>query len=104
MEYWLNHDDLLVEVDEEFRRFAIDNGAPELASDSILGRPMAAFCTDESTIEIWTRLLARARAGAAVAVVIRCDSPEKRRLVDLRLEAHEDRRSRSGPWQLRSRP
>jgi hypothetical protein len=94
VEYWVDAENRLAAVDEEFREFAVVNGAPELASNSILGRRMSSFCSDDATIEIWTRLFSRAREGASISLHIRCDSPEKRRLLTLDLSVHEDRRIR----------
>lgn len=94
MEYWLDADDRLDAVDQEFREFAIENGAPELASGAILGKPIRSFISDESAIEIWTLLLARAREGSRVSVPIRCDAPATRRRLRLDLSAGADRRVR----------
>jgi len=94
VEYWVDPKDRLLEVDDAFRAFAIRNGAPELASDSILGRSIASFCSDDATTEIWRRVLARARAGAIVALDIRCDSPDKRRLLTLTMSLDSRNRTR----------
>lgn len=94
VEYWVDADDRLTAVDAEFRAFATDNGAPELASNSILGRRMSSFCSDDATTEIWLRLLSRARAGARIALQIRCDSPDKGRLLSLDLSVDEGGRIR----------
>jgi hypothetical protein len=85
MRYWIDGNDCLARVDDAWREFALANDAPELAADSALGKPIASFCTDATTTEIWVKLLARARSGAAVDVRIRCDAPDYRRLFDLRL-------------------
>lgn len=94
LEYWVDADDRLVEVDEEFRAFAVANGAPELATDHILGRRLDSFCSDDATTEIWSRLLARVRDGARIRVQVRCDAPDRRRLLDLVLTRDEGRRIR----------
>lgn len=91
MQYWIDAADRLVEVDDEWRAFAIGNGAPELASDSILGRPIALSCSDATTSEIWAHLFTRARAGAAVNVHARCDAPERRRVIELCLSCDDGR-------------
>jgi hypothetical protein len=85
VQYWLDHVDRLARVDEEWRVFARENGAPELASPSILGRRISSFCGDPTTAEIWSHFLSRARTGAALAVQIRCDAPGWRRLFALHL-------------------
>jgi hypothetical protein len=94
VEYWVDGDNRLAAFDEEFRAFAVVNGAPEVASDSILGGRISSFCSHDATIETWTQLLARAREGASVALQVRCDSPERRRLLRLDLTVLEGRRIR----------
>ena len=89
MRYWLDATDRLAEVDEAWRAFATENGAPELASPAILGRPMASFCTDSTTAEIWAQLFARSRSGDSVELEVRCDAPELRRLFLVTLTANE---------------
>lgn len=83
LHYWIDADDRLVEFDAAWRAFALENGAPAMASDAILGRRLAEFCSDPTTNQIWSLLLARARTGAALAVSIRCDSPDRRRVFDM---------------------
>jgi hypothetical protein len=80
MNYWIDATDRLARVDEAWREFAIANGASELASERVLGRPISSFCTDATTNEIWTMLLARARLGTLADLEIHCDSPDCRRL------------------------
>jgi hypothetical protein len=83
LRYWVDDQDRLAEVDDEWRKFAIENGAPQLASSSILGRTMGSFCSDPTTREIWAYLFARARAGVEDSVRLRCDAPAKLRLLEL---------------------
>lgn len=85
MLYWVDESDHLARVDEAWREFALENGAPELASERILGRPIASFCSDATTSWIWGLFLARARLGVAIEVQIRCDSPDFRRLFQVAL-------------------
>lgn len=85
MRYWLDFENRLVEVDDEWRAFALANGAPELATDATFGATVESCCSDRATTEIWVHLLDRARAGHHVRVQIRCDSADCRRLLDLGL-------------------
>jgi hypothetical protein len=91
MEYWIDAGNRLVEVDQEWSAFAIENGAPELASAAILGRAISSFLSGETTIEIWTQFLNRARTGEKVVVRIRCDAPGRRRLLELTVVSEGDR-------------
>jgi hypothetical protein len=89
--YCVDAGDRLAEFDDEWRSFAVENGAPELASPSILGAPIASFCSDPTTNDIWQQLLARARSGVAPVVLIRCDGADLRRRIELAVAAHGDR-------------
>jgi hypothetical protein len=81
--YWIDEKDRLLAFDDAWRAFAVENGAPAMASDAILGRPLAGFCSDPTTNYVWSLLLARARAGVVLDVSIRCDSPDRRRVFRL---------------------
>lgn len=85
--YTIDSGDRLASVDAAFRRFALENGWPEGAGTSILGRPVWSFVADAETRLLWGALLARCRSGHPVRVTIRCDAPAERRLLELRLES-----------------
>jgi len=85
MKYWLDDDDRIVEVDENWLPSAIDNGAPELNPAHVCGRPLDSFISDTTTRLLWRSLVRRARLGEAAMVIIRSDAPDRRRLVLLRL-------------------
>ncbi len=90
LRYWVDERDCLARVDDAWRAFAVANGAAQLASDAVLGKPLAAFCSDATTSKIWGLLLARARSGAKVEVPIRCDAPDRRRLFQLETSQEPD--------------
>lgn len=105
MRYWIDGEDRLSEVDDEWGAFAVENGAPDLASPAILGRPIGSFCSDLTTEGIWRRVLVRARAGATIDVRIRCDAPTLRRLLRLVVSPDGDRVCvRSSPISAEPRP
>ena len=83
MRYWLDSADRIVRVDDAWLPFAAANGAPELTPDFVRGRPLWGFISDPTTVQLWELILARVRGGAAVAVQIHCDAPDRRRLVRL---------------------
>lgn len=85
--YTVDACDRLVAVDAAFREFALANEWPEGAGSTILGCELWSFFEDPETRVLWRSLFARARAGRPVAVTIRCDAPEARRLFELRLSS-----------------
>jgi hypothetical protein len=77
--YRVDAEDRLCAVNEEWDRFARDNGAPGLAGGGALGRPLWDFITDAATAHLYRRLLERARQGRESSFGFRCDSPDRKR-------------------------
>jgi hypothetical protein len=87
--YLLDADDRIVGVNAAWTAFAVDNdGDPSLLPPTILGRRLWDQITDETTRQLYARLLERVRTGAAPPPIrIRCDSPAERRLLEMTLVA-----------------
>ena len=88
--YRIDRLDRIVEVDDAWRAFAVANDAPELAGDSIVGRPLWDFIAGSETRQLWHELLDRVRTGVTADVSLRCDSPGRRRRLDLQLVPLQD--------------
>jgi hypothetical protein len=80
--YRIDSNDILVYVDDAFRRFATAVGTPELAQEA-LGRPLWEFIEDDELRSIYVALVGRARAGNVVHVETRCDSPSMATRVEM---------------------
>ncbi len=91
MKYWFDNRDCITKVDENWLRFAMENGAPHLTPEAVKGRHLSTFISDAGSCELWARLLERARAGVPVAFSIRCDAPDRRRTMSLRLRTDRSR-------------
>jgi hypothetical protein len=89
--YWFDKDDCITKVDENWMRFASENGAPGLTPEAVKGRHLFEFISDPSSRELWKRLLERARSGVPVGLTIRCDAPDRRRTLALRLRTDRTR-------------
>jgi hypothetical protein len=77
----------IVSVDAGWSEFALANGAPELASDALLGRPLMARIAGDSTVQLYEHLFDKVRrTGRPVVVPFRCDSPTLRRFLELTVE------------------
>jgi len=83
MRYWIDAADRLADFDDEWCRFARDNGAETIADRGVLGQPLNRFIADPTTRAIWRRLLGRVRSGRRFSLEIRCDGPDRRRLLRL---------------------
>ncbi len=66
--------------------FATENDAPDLISDRILGKRLDSFISDPGTRDFYREALARAFDGRVFEFSLRCDSPERRRLLAMRIQ------------------
>ncbi|MCB1693869.1 MAG: hypothetical protein KDI19_13965 [Pseudomonadales bacterium] len=83
--YAIDRFDILTDVDDEWERFAAENGAPDLTRDSVVGRSIFSFIAGSETRQIYRELFVRARHNPAPIVIpFRCDAPAIRR--DMTLE------------------
>jgi hypothetical protein len=82
----------IVGVDEAWSRFARQNGAGEsCAAEAVVGRSLWTFISGQDAQELYRLLLLRvAASGKAVVLPFRCDAPELRRFLELRIEPLAD--------------
>ena len=91
--YSLDGEDRIVAVDGSWCRFAEENGAPDLAR-SALGRPLWQFIADEETRSLYRQLIGRVRStNVELSLPFRCDSPELRRYMELKVAPGQERDS-----------
>jgi len=89
--YRIDADDILVDLNPAWDRFALDNGAPELRGDRVRHRRLWAFIADPDARELHRRLLERLRStGRAVTLPFRCDSPDTRRFMEMDIVPRAD--------------
>ncbi|CAN5890525.1 hypothetical protein BH24GEM1_BH24GEM1_13150 [soil metagenome] len=86
--YHLNADDEITSVNEEWLAFAQANDEDACLPPQVLGRSLWEFIDDLETQHIYRQLHGRVRTrGKPVQVSFRCDAPERRRLLELRISA-----------------
>lgn len=82
--YELDAHDRIRSTGADWDRFAVANGAPELASRSVLRMPLWRFVTGSEVQHLLRLLFARVRSrNTTVRLPFRCDSPSARRLLQL---------------------
>lgn len=82
--YRIDAVDRLVAFNPQWDRFALENGAPELAASDVRAREIWAFIADLDTRHLHQRLLERVRRGNRLtALPFRCDSPDTRRYMEM---------------------
>jgi hypothetical protein len=74
--YRVDENDLVVFVNAEWDRFAIENRGAAILARRVLRRSLWDFICDEQTRNVYAEVLRRARAGETLAFPFRCDSPE----------------------------
>jgi hypothetical protein len=83
--YLVDAEDRIVSVDGEWSRFAAENDGAELQPDKVVGRPLWDFIADEATQELYQHVLERVRSGQPTELILRCDAPDRRRLIEMRV-------------------
>ena len=83
LSYIIDAQDRLVRVCSQWLEFALKNHGEGLAPDHVEGRSLWDFITDEPTRELYQAVLAHVRSGPTTDLVLRCDAPERRRLIEM---------------------
>lgn len=98
--YRLNDRDEIVFVNEAWDAFASANSAEHLTATHVLGRPLWEFIADGTTRLLYRDLLARVRGDRPVRFVLRCDSPDFRRLLEMEISRGQDGLAEFRVWTL----
>lgn len=83
LRYQLNDRDEIVFVNDTWDAFARANGGEELVAPQVLGHRLWSFITDATTRQIYLDVLKRVRSGRPVRFPFRCDTPSRRRLLEM---------------------
>ncbi len=84
--YRVDTDARLVWVGQGWEAFALENDAPELADPSIVGESLWRFVDGIETRHLYEMMFEKIRRERTTVVVpFRCDSPELRRYMELRI-------------------
>ncbi|MGC8838372.1 MAG: hypothetical protein ACP5UM_08145 [Anaerolineae bacterium] len=101
--YRIDGQDRFVDVDENWLRFAQENGARHLARrEAVLGRPLWDFIVGQETRHLYELMLAKVRMGrATLQIPFRCDSPTCRRFMEMRMSPERQGGVRFTTWIVR---
>lgn len=84
--YELDVDNNIVSVNPVWQSFAVANHAPELSVDQVIGKPLMQYISGNTTKQFWQALLDKARkANVALHLDYRCDSPDLRRFMRIKV-------------------
>lgn len=81
--YRINGKDEIVFINNEWIKFAFQNGAPELVSNNVLRHSIWDFICHDTTIHLYRMILRQVRAGHNIKFNLRCDSPALRRVLEM---------------------
>lgn len=85
--YRIDAQDHIAHVNEAWREFAQENLGPEVMPARVIGAKLWPFVGDETTRELYRRMVARARGGQVVKFRYRCDAPAERRVFEMQISA-----------------
>jgi len=78
--------DKIVYVNDDWLAFAQENSAPQLSAALVLNQPLWRFIQGQETIYLYRQILSKVRAGKTpVEFPFRCDSPDCRRYMEMKL-------------------
>lgn len=84
--YRIDAGNRIIDVDADWVAFARENGQPQLTPAAVTGRPLLDFVADKETRHLYELLLQKVRrTRRPVSIPFRCDSPEIRRFMELRI-------------------
>ncbi len=89
--YVINEENEIIFVNDAWSKFALANNAPELIAEKILNCNLWDFISDDTTRELYQKLVDKARAGHSVNFNFRCDSPDLRRFLEMQITLREDK-------------
>lgn len=94
--YEIDRNGRLMHVDLAWNRFAIQNGAPELRAENVIGRNFWSFFDDgDGLVDEHHAILDRCRERDQKGTfLLRCDAPEERRMLRMWIEPLDDGRFR----------
>ena len=86
VDFIIDSHDKIASVGGDWDRFAIENDAPELAGDRIIGRPLLDFISGKVTQHFISTVIDRVRNNQQqIQLEYRCDSATERRFMTMRV-------------------
>ena len=86
--YQINHKDVITYINPEWLDFAHENNYDIIENTSILGTSLWHYVVNPQTIQIYQTLIKKVREGHdSIKVPYRCDSPDKRRFMEMEISS-----------------
>lgn len=105
VEFVLDTENGIARVGGAWDEFALDNDAPDLCGQAVTGKSLLDFVSGKVTRAYLLRLIDRVCAGGEpIELDYRCDSPETRRFMRMRISEQQDGGLRFQHRLLRAEP
>jgi hypothetical protein len=88
--YQINKQDEIIFVNDEWFQFASANDASSLTRENVLCRSLWDFISDDKVKYLYQEILRRVNAGHSLKFNLRCDSPEMRRIIEMKITPQKD--------------
>ena len=89
--YSLDQDRHIVDVNDSWNKFALDNEAPHLERNQVLNRPLWDYIADAETRHVHRVLMERVTNKQSILEVpFRCDSPSVRRFMQMKIVPNDE--------------
>jgi hypothetical protein len=88
--YRIDSNNRIIEVDENWDWFALDNDSPHLVRDQVMHKPLFDLISDPMSRHLYQLLIERVKhTSKPISFNFRCDSPEKRRYMHMEMSYQE---------------
>lgn len=84
--YVVNSELKVLSINGDWEAFAQENDAAHLAADNVIGKPLDEFITDPRTLHLYRMMVQKAlEVQRPLYVPFRCDAPDLRRYMSMRI-------------------
>ena len=84
--YYVDKNNKLIDLDDNWDRFALANNAPQLVREKVIEKPLFDLISDPQSSHLYKLLIERIKhTGDPIAFEFRCDSPDKRRFMHMEM-------------------
>lgn len=82
--YIIDSNNRIIQVDDNWDRFALANDSPHLVRDRVVNQPLFDLISDPLSRHLYQLLIERVKhTGKPISFKFRCDSPDKRRFMHM---------------------
>jgi len=83
--YRIDSDDRIIFTNEDWKKFALENDAPEMSSENLLYQSFWNYLSGETIINIYQAILQHVRSGRTIKYNFRCDAPATARMLQMNI-------------------